>query len=179
MKKIFLSLLILISTCFSATYAQGVGVVSRNEIYKSLPSLIRDIQFVDSMRKKYETEVKFEGAVIQESVEKLVSTYQPKDNESLDILKKRMSVSDTVLLDGYLKRNVELTKKRLAKEKELVDMQKAKIEPTLRKVEAAIKTVSEEKKLDMMFFSEDIGNTLAYVNIKRNFTKEVIAILKK
>ena len=36
-----------------------------------------------------------------------------------------------------------------------------------------------EKKLDVMFFTEEIGNSVAYVNMQRNFTKDVIAALKK
>lgn len=160
------------------SHAQGIGVVSRTAIYQSMPSFIKDLQMIDSLQSTFSAEVQKENLRLQDRVRTLLTAYNPKDDESIEAIKKRMSPKDTVALKAAFDDDVALGKKKNSYDTRLARLQQEKVDPVLKKIDEAIKKVAEGEKLDVVYFIEDVNNTMAYFSEKRNYTSQVIAALK-
>ena len=177
-KRILLLLTFSIACAFTAT-AQGIGVISRTSIYQSLPGFMKDLSMIDSLQGAYENELGKEGQRLQGQIRELLMTYQPSDTENLASIKKRMSPSDTMALKTLFDKNDALKKKGDANNTKLKNMQKEKIDPVLKKIDAAIKKVATQEQLDVMYFLEDVNVGMAYLNERRDYTNAVVEELKK
>ncbi|HTO17195.1 MAG TPA: OmpH family outer membrane protein [Edaphocola sp.] len=173
----FLVLLLCLSTII--VKAQGIGTVSRVAIFKSLPNFIKDLRQIDSLEKRQNVEIEFERQLLQEQGRGIVNKYNPKEEERMETIKKRMTPEDTMSLKKLLDKGDLLEKKKEAYDKKLADMQKLNIDPMLKKIELSIKAIAVEENLDAIFYIEDINNLAAYLNEKKDFTAKVIAFLKK
>ena len=107
-----------------------------------------------------------------------MAAYSPKANETLDMIKKRMTPVDTMALKKVFDDNVALDNKGKNYDAKIAKLQKEKVEPVLAKVDAAIKKLAIAENLDVVYFFEDISTGLAYINEKRNYTEQVIQLLK-
>lgn len=177
MKKQFLYLFAVLMCLGYAAHAQ-VGFVSRAVIYQSIPGFVKDITTIDSMQAAYGKEMQVQGERLQEKARVLMASYSPKPKETLDMVKKRMSPADTMILKKVFDDNVALENKGKGYDAKIAKLQKEKVEPVLTKVDAAIKKVALAENVDVIYFFEDISTGLAYINEKRNYTEKVIQLLK-
>lgn len=140
---------------------------------------MKDLSMIDSLQGAYENELGKEGQRLQGQIRELLMTYQPSDTENLASIKKRMSPSDTMALKTLFDKNDALKKKGDANNTKLKNMQKEKIDPVLKKIDAAIKKVATQEQLDVMYFLEDVNVGMAYLNERRDYTNAVVEELKK
>lgn len=177
MKKQFLYVFAVLMCLGYAAHAQ-VGFVSRAVIYQSIPGFVKDITTIDSMQAAYGKEMQVQGERLQEKARVLMASYSPKPKETLDMVKKRMSPADTMILKKVFDDNVALENKGKGYDAKIAKLQKEKVEPVLTRVDAAIKKVALAENVDVIYFFEDISTGLAYINEKRNYTEKVIQLLK-
>lgn len=177
MKKQFLYLFVALMCLGYVTQAQ-MGFVSRAAIYQSVPGFIKDLTAIDSMQAAYGKEMQLQGDKLQEKARTLMAAYSPKANETLDMIKKRMTPADTMALKKVFDDNLALENKGKGYDTKIAKLQKEKIEPVLTKVDAAIKKLAIAENLDVVYFFEDVSTGLAYINEKRNYTEQVIQMLK-
>lgn len=159
-------------------HAQGIGVVSRTAIYQSMPTFIKDLKMIDSLQSTFSMEIQKENLRLQDRVRSLLTAYNPKEEESIELIKKRMSPKDTLALKVAFDEDLALEKRKKSYDTRLERLQKEKVEPILKSVDEAIKKVAQEANLDVVYFIEDVNNTMAYFNEKKNYTSQVIAALK-
>ncbi|GEM_PF-1297506 len=177
MKKQFLYLFVALMCLGYVTQAQ-TGFVSRAAIYQSIPGFIKDLTIIDSMQSAYNTEIQEQSTKLQEKARSLMANYSPKTNETLEMIKKRMSPADTMALKKVFDDNAALDDKGKGYDVKIAKLQKEKVEPVLAKVDAAIKKLAMAENLDVVYFFEDVSTSLAYINEKRNYTERVIQLLK-
>lgn len=177
MKKQFLYVFVALMFLGYAAQAQ-VGFVSRAIIYQSIPGFINDLKLIDSMQAVYNKEMQVQGEQLQTKARNLMAAYSPKANETLDAIKKRMSPADTMALKKVFDDNLVLENKGKGYDAKIAKLQKEKVEPVLAKVDAAIKKMAIAENLDVVYFFEDVNTSLAYINEKRNYTEQVIQLLK-
>lgn len=177
MKKQFLYVFAILMCLGYAAHAQ-VGFVSRAVIYQSIPGFVKDLTSIDSMQAAYNKEMQVQGERLQEKARLLMASYNPKANETLEVIKKRMSPIDTMALKKIFDDNTALENKGKSYDAKIAKLQKEKVEPVLTKVDAAIKKVALAENVDAIYFFEDVSTGLAYINEKRNYTEKVIQLLK-
>ncbi|RYD99709.1 MAG: OmpH family outer membrane protein [Sphingobacteriales bacterium] len=177
MKKQFLYLFVALM-CLGYAVQGQVGFVSRAVIYQSIPGFVKDLKSIDSMQAVYTKEMQLQGEQLQQKASSLMAAYSPKANETLEMIKKRMSPADTMALKKVFDDNIALENKGKGYDAKIVRSQKEKVEPILAKVDAAIKKMAIAENLDAVYFFEDISTGLAYINEKRNYTEQVIQLLK-
>lgn len=177
-KKLFIVFAIVLGFGFNAK-SQNMGVVSRAAIYQSIPNFLSDLKMIDSLQGAYDKEISNESQRLQKQARDLILTYKPQENENLASIKKRMSTSDTMALKTILDKDDALAKKKETYDTKLTKMQKDKIDPALKRIDAAIKKISVQENLDVMYFLEDVNVGMAYLNERRNYTNAIIDELKK
>ncbi len=168
----------LVFMCMGYTVQAQTGFVSRAAIYQSIPGFIKDLTMIDSMQAAYNTEIQEQSSKLQEKVRSLMASYSPKANETLEMIKKRMSPADTMALKKVFDDNAALDNKGKNYDAKIAKLQKEKIEPVLTKVDAAIRKIALQENVDVVYFFEDVSTGLAYINEKRNYTEKVIQLLQ-
>ena len=174
--------LILVSIFILAAFvakAQSVGFVSRTTIYQSLPNFMKDLKMIDSLQIAYDNELKKESQALQEQARTMLISYNPKESETIKDIKKRMKPADTMALKRIFDKDASLDKKKAAYNTKLGNLQKEKISPILKHIDETIAVIAKAEQLDVVYFFEDVSQTIAYLNNERDYTTKVIAELKK
>ncbi len=178
MKKQFIIILVCLLGLGTQANAQGVGVVSRNLIFQSMPVFVKDLKMIDSLQKKYTLDLNYENQILQEQARKIMVKYNPSEKETFDDVRKKMNKEDGEALDKVIAKIENLDKKKEQNQQYVIKLQKEKIEPILSKIDLIIRGISNEEQLDIMFYIEDIGETAAFISEKKDYTSKVIAKLK-
>lgn len=154
--------------------------VSVNTLLNGVPGYAKDFQSLDSLKKVYEQDIQTKDQSIKMRFSNLLKPYNLQNNESIDIVKKRMSSADTIRLKMLVNES-DLLENTLKSYENLLVLQEEK---TTKKVENLVKEVltvyAQEMKVhtiknldsaSLLFLDEDLDHT-------ENVLEEVLKKIK-
>jgi Skp family chaperone for outer membrane proteins len=165
--------------CPMFMYGQKTAYLYSDSVLLAVPEYGKNVLKLDSMKQSFGKEVESKQALIQQQYEKLVKPYAPKDSETLLMLKKRMSVVDTLSLGTLLDENVQLQKKKTSYDRILQATYMQNVQPILSRVNTVISNYAMKNGLSAVYSMEQLKQTLVYIDPKQNITGVVIELLKK
>lgn len=175
MKKI--SLLIILF-CGSYVFAQNTAFIHRDSILSSVKNYKINLTKVDTLAKRFQKEIELAKAKVKVDFNKIIEVYNPVKDETLEIIKKRMSVSDVTKIDLIVDENALLEKKLKSYNSIVKSEYDQTVSPIIQKVNKILETYALKNKIDTIYIIENIGASIAYINKNKIVTKEIIAMLK-
>jgi Skp family chaperone for outer membrane proteins len=166
-------ILLLIVGVFSKLNAQNSVYFYRDSVLAITPGYISAIKKVDSLKNTYNKEIQTASQQLNEKVGKIINPYKPTKEETIDLIKKRMSPSDTIQLNLLIKEEqfiVEKTKSYSQIYQQAFDKE---VQSILNKVDNILKKYAEANKLDFIYMMEEMEQSLAYMNKKKNITQPI------
>ncbi len=165
--------------CFllSNANAQFLACLSRDSVLLSTPGYIQKVSSIDSISKKYTEELQQLQKGLEEKYAKLISDNGSFKNESPEQIKQRMSPADTLRFNILLAEDQALQSKAKSYDNMVRFLYEQDVRPILNKVDVVIKSYCEKNKIDMVLYLEQMQPALAYLNPKRNITKEIISLV--
>jgi len=175
-KRVFYMILAL---CPVFVFGQKMAYLHTDSILLSIPQYASKMAKLDSVRQGYSKEVETGVAGVQSQYEKLITPYAPKNNETVQALKSRMSVSDTLQLSLLQKEAAQWQEKRQTYDKMLQNQYNLDVQPLLNKVNAAVADYAKANGLSAVYSFEQLRGALIYIDTKLNITGVIIRKLKQ
>jgi Skp family chaperone for outer membrane proteins len=175
MKKFILLVLVLLS---AHVFSQRTAYLYTDSVLLSLPDYKVKMVKLDSVRQNYTKEINVGIADVQSRYEILAATYAPKKNETIQELKKRMSVSDTLRVGLLEKEALQWQEKRAIYDKLIQTQYNQEIQPLLNKVNGVITDYAKANGLSAVYSYEQLRNILIYIDPKQNITGVIVRKLK-
>lgn len=175
-KKIFILTLIL---CPTFAFGQKTAYLYSDSVLKSITEYGVKITKLDSTRQAYSKEIESGSAALQGRYDALTAPYAPKKDETLDNLKKRMSIADTLRLSLLDKEIKQWQEKKNIYERLLQNSYNQDIQPILTKVSNVISEYARLNGFSAVYSFEQIRAALLYVDPKTNITDAIIRKLKQ
>ena len=162
-----------------ATYGQSSAYVYQDSLYRQLKGYKVKLAVVDSLTKMYSDEIKAEREKLMQKFNQLTSSYNPKQSESIDALKGRMSALDLEKLNILLEEEKAMNNKYTSYNTLLEKQHKLEIQPYVDKVNAAIEEYAGINKLDYVWIADRLKPALAYINRGKDITSVIVGIVNK
>lgn len=175
-KKLFYIVLVL---CPVVVFGQKIAYIHADSVLQAMPQYRIQEAKLDSVRVAYSKEVDAGTADVQKRYETLVTPYTPKSDETLPVLKQRMSASDTLRLALLQKDATQWQEKRAAYEKMLQTQYTIDVQPLLDKVNGLVADYAKANGLSAVYGFEQLRNLLVYIDPKLNITGIIIRKLKQ
>jgi len=176
MKKI----LVLVLVLFSAhVFSQKTAYIYTDSVLLSLPNYKVKMTKINTLRQDYTKEVNAAIASVQSRYETLTNPYTPKKTETIQELKKRMSVSDTLRVGLLEKEAIQWQEKQTTYDKLIQTQYNEEIQPLINKVNVVIADYARANSISTVFSYEQLRNTLIYIDPKQNITAVIISKLKQ
>lgn len=172
MKSIF-CLIIFFATLFSN--AQNVAYIHQDSILVALPNYKKNVSKLDSISKSYQEEIKGAKEKWNEKLAVLLKPYNIKENEDIKTVKSRMSSIDTTSLSILIDEDKIIGKRAQNFDNMINSMFKSEVQPLLDKVNKAIEEYAKKNKIDYVLVIEQIRPALAYIDNRKNITKNIIS----
>lgn len=176
MKKIILMTCIVFPMFVNA---QKTAYLYSDSILSSVPRYGIKVAKLDSLKQSYSKEIETKQTALQQQYEKLVKPYAPKENETLSVLKKRMSAIDTLSLSALVDESALIQKKKTSYDRLLQTSYAQEIQPILDRVNTVIREYAVQNNLSAIYSMEQLRATLVYIDPKQNITSVIIGRLKK
>jgi len=176
MKKIVLLALVLFS---AHVFSQKTAYIYTDSVLLSLPDYKVKLAKINSLRQDYTKEVNTGITSVQSRYETLTSPYAPKKTETIQDLKKRMSVSDTLRLGLLEKEAIQWQEKQTAYDKLIQTQYNEEIQPMLNRVNGVIADYARANSISTVFGYEQLRNILVYIDPKQNITEVIVRKLKQ
>lgn len=175
MKKLFLLTCIL---CSLSVYSQKIAYLYSDSILAAIPEFKIETSKLDSLKQSYSSEISAKQTALQQQYERLLKSYAPKENETLPMLKKRMSVVDTLSLSTLVDDAVQVQKKKASYDRILQTTYSQNIQSILNRVSAVISKYAAQNYLTAVYSMEQLKGMVVYIDPKQNITGAIIERLK-
>lgn len=174
------SLLLIMCLCFfQALWSNPFAYVYRDSILAALPGYGQSIQRIDSLKQVYESELDQTQKQLQQKFSALLSGYSPISNEPLESIRQRMSTVDSLSLNLLLDEDKALQMKSKSYENIVRFVFERDVQPVLDRVNNTIAEYAVQQKIGMVYILEEINQSLAYIDRRRNITQIIIYRLKE
>jgi Skp family chaperone for outer membrane proteins len=157
----------------SALKAQNTAFIYRDSILAVTPGYIPSIKKVDSLKRAYATEIDAANKEWETKVNALLATYSPKKDETIEIIKSRMTAADTTQFGLLVKESMFISEKAKTYNQLYQQAFAKDVQSILTKVDGIISKYAQANKLDYIFMMEEIERTLAYMNKGKNITQSI------
>jgi Skp family chaperone for outer membrane proteins len=171
--KAFALAIICLIAATNALNAQNTAFIYRDSILAVTPGYIPSIKKVDSLKRAYATEIDAANKEWETKVNKLLAAYNPKKDETIDVIKKRMTVADTTQFELLIKESSFISEKAKTYNQLYQQAFAKDVQSILNKVDAIISKYAQANKLDYVFMMEEIERSLAYMNKGKNITQPI------
>ncbi len=159
--------------------AQQIALIHRDSVLLTTPHYTEKIQSVDSVQKVYTQELESLQKSLEGKYVQLLQPYRINQNEPVESIKQRMSPADTLRFNILLDEDKALQVKAKSYDNMVRFLYEQDVRPILNKVDAVIKSYCEKNKIDMVLYLEQMQPAMAYLNPKRNITREIISLISK
>lgn len=180
-KQVSGSLRTLVFTALLLGMAYGaqaqVAYIHQDSILNNLPGYTAAIQDLVTDQEAYNTEVDQRKKSWQGKVQKLISSYNATEGESIPSLKKRMNATDTLELNLLLAEEQMIQQKMQVYTTLLQQKYAAQVQPLLDKLDVTIAAYAKDHKLTAIYKLENVSGALAYVSEKSIVTKQIIDLV--
>jgi Skp family chaperone for outer membrane proteins len=177
--KIVKIILIICALASMRVSAQQIAYVYTDSVLLSYPRYATNVLRLDSMKQQYQKELEKDKIQLQERADKLLKPYNKADNETLDMLKKRMAPTDSVKLSDLLEENTMLQNKTKRYDNLLKSLYAQDIQPILDQATKVIADYAVKNNLTAIYSMEQVRTTLVYIDKKRDVTKPIVELMKK
>lgn len=174
-KKVLLCLLFLMAI---TTHAQQ-AYVYRDSILIAAKGYTAKKANLESLQKDYAKEIQEANAKNQEKLATLIKPYTPKEGETLEQIKPRMSAIDVEKLNLLQEENKLLETKVKSYNTQLEKQYARDIKPILDTIDAVIAAYAKKNKIDFVYSIEELQKTLVYVNKGKDITKIIKELVQK
>lgn len=158
--------------------AQNFAYIKQNEVLKALPNYEKNILKADSIKKVFEAEFKVSNQDFNKKLSDLLKKYDVKENETIDVIQSRMSELDKARLD-VLRKEEELQRKTEENyNMQLNEFYQKNVQNLLDKLNSEIEKYAKANKLDAVFIYENLRTSLAFIDVKKDITAEIIKRIK-
>jgi len=175
MRKIILLMCVL---CSLSMYSQKIGYLYSDSIMSAIPEYKIETSKLDSLKQSYSKEIVAKQTALQLQYNKITKPYTPKENETLQMIKKRMSAVDTLSLSMLEDEAVQVQKKKTSYDRILQTTYAQNIQPILDRVSATISKYAIQNNLTAVYSMEQLKTMLIYIDPKQNITGSIIQRLK-
>ncbi|WP_396225401.1 OmpH family outer membrane protein [Flavobacterium sp.] len=134
---------------------------------------------LDSVQKVYTEEVQNFRTKAQENYTALVTPYAPKEGETIEQLKARMSAIDAEKLTLLQEEDKLLETRIKSYNSQLEQQYNRDLKPIMDTIDAVIATYAKKNKIDFVFVMEELAKSLAYVNKGKNITGVISELVNK
>jgi Skp family chaperone for outer membrane proteins len=166
-------ILMLFFTAFSSINAQNTVYFYRDSVLAITPGYIPAIIKVDSLKTAYNKEVQAASQQWEAKLNNLLSPYKPVKDESIEVIKKRMSPTDTTQF-ALLQKEGQFIGEKTKTYNQLYNQNFEKeVQSILNKVDAIISKYAQANKIDFIYMMEELGKSLAYMNKTKNITQAI------
>lgn len=174
--KIFLLSLFLFSLL---SYAQSTAFISREKLFSQLKGYTVKQAAADTLKLQLSREVQQQQAGLQKKYQELISPYNPKNNETSEAIKVRMSKMDQEKYKLLLEEQKMQEKRIMSFNMQLEELYKKDLKPYAEKVETVLREYSQKNKIDMIWYLEDVYKALPYYNKSNDITQIIIEMVNK
>ena len=174
--KLFFYVFLLVS---SFVFSQNTVHIYKDSVFSQLKGYQTKSSFLDSLKNVYTSEVQSMRSKLKADFNDLLNFYQLREGETLEQLKIRMSEKDKEQVNLLQEREKELNIRLKSYNVLLEDKFKNDIEPYINLVNLALDSYEKKNKIDYIWVMEEVSNKLAYINKKKNITKEIVEIVNK
>lgn len=175
MKNTFLILFSLISIY---AMSQNFAYIKQTEVLKALPNYEKNIIKSDSLKKIFEIEFKTSNNQFNEKLVDLLKKYDVKENEGIEAIEARMSELDKAKLEVLRKEEDLLKKTEENYNLQLKDFYQKNVQVLLDKLNSEIEKYAKANKIDAVYIYENLRPALAYMDVKKDITPEIIKRIK-
>ena len=167
MKKLFLTLLVALTTCL-ATQAQKFALVDMEYILKNVPAYERANEQLNQVSKKWENEVE----VLLKEAETLYKKYQ---SESVFLSDAQKTKAEEAIM-AKEKEASELKKKYFSSDGELYKKRQSLLAPIQDEIYNAVKDICDQKGYQLVL-DRASGGSIIYASPKIDISEEVLTKL--
>lgn len=171
--KPIIYLLIFLTSLYAK--AQNVAYIHQDSVLIALPKYKKNISKLDSIGKTYQDEIKMAKEQWNQKMATLLKPYNIKENEDIKTVKSRMSSIDTTSLSILLDEDKIIGKRAQNFDNMINSMFKSEVQPLLDRVNKAIEEYAKKNKIDYVLVIEQIRPALAYIDNRKNITKNIIS----
>lgn len=158
--------------------SQKHAYVRRDALLAVLPGYTTKMKVQDSLKTAYTYELDTYRKTLRQKMGALLSPYSRRPHEPAEMLRQRLSPAEAAryrLLLGGLR---QLNTKREGYEHMLHKHYQHAVQPLLDRLNQHIRRYAAKKNYDMVFILEDIGPSLAYINMGKDITPAIIPLIK-
>jgi Skp family chaperone for outer membrane proteins len=164
---------------FSETNAQNTVYFYRDSVLAITPGYIPAIVKMDSLKTAYNKEIQTANQQLEGKINSLINPYKPTKEETVEIIKKRMTASDTTQLSLLIKEGQFIGEKTKTYNLLYKQAFEKEVQSILTKVDAIITKYATTNKIDFVYMMEELEKSLAYMNKKKNITPAIKAEVLK
>jgi hypothetical protein len=132
---------------------------------------------LDSVQKVYSEEVQAIRSRSQVNYTALITPYIPKEGETVEHLKARMSAIDAEKLRLLLVEGKLLETRIKSYNSQLEQQYTRDIKPIVDTIDAVLASYAQKNKLDFIYSMEELQKALVYVNKGKNITGVISALV--
>jgi len=153
-KKIQLLIFITLTQCLA--FGQNFAYIHRDSVLYNTPNYVNNIKKTDSLTQAYKNEIKVAQESLQQKLNDLLSKYSPKEGETLDILRTRMTAIDTTSLGILTDEDIMIQNKIKSYDNILKFTFERDVKPLLLEVDKIIVEYAIKNNLSIILFMKQL-----------------------
>jgi Skp family chaperone for outer membrane proteins len=166
-------------SCLAYSAQAQQAYVYKDSVLVAAKGYIAKKASLDSVQKVYSEEVQAIRSKSQENYTALITPYAPKESETVEQLKARMSAIDAEKLTLLLEEG-KLLETRIKSYNSQLDQQYTRdIKPIMDAIDNTIASYAKKNKLDFVYNMEELSKSLVYVNKGKNITGVILELVNQ
>jgi len=174
----FKYIIILIGSFSFFSMAQNFAYIKQADVLKAIPNYEKNLIKADSLKKSFENEFKISKEAFNSKLIDLFKKNNAKEDENIETVVSRMNDLDKAKLEVLRKEEELLKKTEESYNIQLNDFYQKNIQIYLDKLNAEIEKYAKANKFDAVYIYENLRPALAYIDSKKDITKEIINRVK-
>lgn len=159
--------------------AQNQAHVYKDSLLLAASGYIQHKASIDSLQTAFSQELQNNKAALEERYVALTKSYAPKEQETIEQLKTRMSSIDAEKLHLLQEEDKLLDTRIKSYNAQLEQQYNRDIKPILETIDLQIANYAKKHKIDYVFIMEEMAKSLAYINKGKDITNTIIELVNK
>jgi Skp family chaperone for outer membrane proteins len=159
--------------------AQKTAFINESKVLEKLPGYAKAMKETDSIKKLFVLEIEESTKKLNTKISALIQNYSIKNNETLEEIKNKLTVSDKNKFELFQEEAKLLEKQSLNKNEEYEALYKSKVAVLLDKVNKVTSEYCKQNKIDALFKLDVMNPALAFYNEKNDVTNQIITLITK
>jgi Skp family chaperone for outer membrane proteins len=157
---------------------EPIAYIEKTAILKAVAGFEKNTKEIDSLKQTFSKEIGESVKKLNTKIEQLLSPYNFKKEDNLEIIKSQLKPNDLDKLELYLKENELIDRSSKNYDLMIETMYEHKVQPILNRINQIIEDYAKAKNIKVVFTLENISPALAYIDKGVNITDEIIKRLQ-